>query len=87
MAFPEKMFGKCPVCGGGGKNDPDPGSAFSTEDHAGVGYRLYNRMGKVMCRMCYKRLRNDAQSIEMNRKYQENQTFLERMGVKKTMDR
>jgi len=86
MAFPETIFGKCPVCGGGGENNPDPGDAFSTEDHSGVGYRLYYYQGRLMCKMCKKRLSNNEQSKIAIAKYNENQRFLEKMGVKKNME-
>ena len=60
--FPKIMFGKCPVCGGGGTDDSASGSAFSTEDHAGEGYYLDYYNGELMCQMCRKRLKADEET-------------------------
>ena len=86
MSFPERIFGKCPVCGGGGVDDSGSGSQHSSEDHAGDGYPLVRYQGRLMCKMCKKRLRNNEQSKIAIAKYNENQRFLEKMGVKKNME-
>lgn len=85
MSFPKVIFGKCPICGGGGENDPSPGSAFSTEDHTGEGYELVYYQGKPMCKMCKKRLMAKEESEIKSAKYREEQEFWEKSGVKKNM--
>ena len=86
MAFPNLKFGKCPVCGGGGDDDSGSGSQHSTEDHAGEGYVLEYYQGRLMCARCKKRLRNDEESIVAAARYNENQRFWDRMGVRKSME-
>ena len=85
MGFPERIFGKCPVHGGGGIDDPEEEDQHSTEDHAGSGYPLIYYQGRLMCKMCAKRLSNDAESKESARRYNEEQKFWNKMGVKKNM--
>ena len=85
MAFPELKYGRCQVCGGKGKDDPASGSQHSTEDHAGAGYNLIYYEGRLMCKMCMKRLSNDAVSERKAVEFQEDQDFLERSGVRKNM--
>lgn len=85
MAFPRVKYGRCPVCGGMGKNDPDPGPAFSTEDHTGTGYYLIYYDGRLMCRMCKKRLSNNAETAIKTAKYNEEQEFWDKSGVRKNM--
>ncbi len=85
MSFPETVFGKCPICGGGGANNASPGDAFSTEDHTGVGYELVLYNGQYICQMCRKRLMANEESAIKSAKYRSDQEFLERCGVKKNM--
>ena len=86
MSLPEVIFGKCPVCGGGGKDDSDSGSAFSTEDHAGEGYELVYYQGKAMCKMCRKRLMAYAEDDINSAKRNEEEAFLKKCGVKQEME-
>jgi len=86
MAFPEELFGKCPIHGGGGTDDPNSGSAFSTEDHTGEGYKLVYYQGKLMCELCRKRLMADDESSVKQAQYRENQEFWNKCGVRQTME-
>ena len=86
MPFPMIKYGRCPVCGGVGKDHPDPGDQFSTEDHAGAGYNLEYYEGRLMCNMCKKRLQGYAQTALKNSKYDERQRFWEKSGVRKHME-
>lgn len=52
----------------------------------GAGYVLEYYQGRLMCAMCKKRLRNDEESRVAAVRYNENQRFWDKMGVKKTMD-
>ena len=86
MGFPKVKYGQCPVCGGKGEDDPSSGTQHSTEDHAGAGYNLVYYEGRLMCKMCKKRLKNDAETAIKTAAYNENQKFLEKCGVRKTME-
>ena len=86
MAFPKVIYGRCPVCGGFGKDDPSSGSQHSTEDHTGAGYNLAYYDGRLMCKMCMKRLKADAETAIKNAQYKEDQKFLDKSGVRKTME-
>ena len=85
MSFPRIIYGRCPVCGGKGKNNSSPGSAFSTEDHTGTGYNLEYYRGRLMCQMCNKRLTADEESSVKSERYNEEQRFLKKSGVKENM--
>lgn len=82
----DAKFGKCPEHGGGGRDDSTSGSAFSTEDHTGEGYDLVYYNGRLMCKMCKKRKIADAESANSQAEYNENQRFLNKCGVRKTME-
>lgn len=87
IGFKDDVFGKCTVCGGGGgKNDPDPGSAFSTEDHTGEGYILTCFEGRYMCQLCIKRIKADRVSLCAASARDREQKTLESFGVKKQME-
>ncbi len=78
-------FGRCPVCGGVGKNDPDPGSAFSTEDHTGVGYTLHYYQGELMCQLCIKRKKKESEDYIEVEKRREAQELRDRFGWRRSM--
>ena len=86
MTFPNEKFGKCPIHGGGGTDDSGSGSHHSTEDHTSYGYPLVYYQGRLMCKLCRKRLMAYEESKVAQDKYNENQRFLERMGARKTME-
>lgn len=86
MAFPEVMFGKCPVCGGSGGDDPDPGDGFvAAVDLVGNGYELVLYRGEWMCKLCKKRKISEEESRVMSESYRQDQEFLDKAGFKKTM--
>lgn len=85
MTFPKIIYGKCPVCGGVGTNNSNPGSAFSTEDHTGTGYNLAYYRGRLMCQMCRKQIMAREESLIMSELYNAEQKFRESMGVKKSI--
>ena len=86
MAFPKIKYGRCPVCGGVGEDDSASGGQHSTQDHAGAGYNLEYYQGRLMCKMCIKRLSNDAETAIKTAKFNEEQKFLEKSGVRKSME-
>ena len=86
MPIPKIIFGPCPVCGGRGDDDQNPGPAFATPSSTpGPGYNLRYYMGRLMCKMCEKRLSNDAESRIKSAKNRETQEFWEKSGVRKNM--
>lgn len=53
MSFPNVIFGKCQVCGGGGGDAPTPSSADApATDTIGNGMPLEEYDGKMMCKIC-----------------------------------
>ncbi len=83
---PDDNFGRCPVCGGVGENDDDAGSAFSTEDHAGVGYTLDYYQGELMCQLCIKRKKKEVEDKIATDKYREDQELRDRLGYRRSME-
>jgi len=53
LSFPNVIFGKCQVCGGGGGDAPTPSSADApATDTIGNGMPLEEYDGKMMCKIC-----------------------------------
>jgi len=85
--FPETVVGICPVCGGDGGDDPNPGSAFATPtNETANGYELVLYEGEYMCPMCRKRKIQHAESRVMSDAYQEGEEFRSRAGFRRTME-
>ena len=82
----DTVFGKCPIHGGGGENDPSPGSAFSTEDHTGEGYQLVKYQGKWMCNRCKNKLIAHQQDKINLAGHRREQRFRDKVGVKRHME-
>ena len=87
MPIPKDIFGKCPVCGGGGTDDPNSDGGFSTEDHTGQGYRLRYYPQGLMCQLCHKEIVAREEGAKKSEKLREQQRFWDKVGVKKHMDR
>lgn len=92
--FPFIRFGKCPVCGGGGDNDPNavaPDVPYATvvARNAVAGRTVANGWvlrlfrGEPMCEMCIKEILADEESILMAEKFAETERFLQAAGFKK----
>ena len=79
-------FGRCPVCGGVGKDHSDSGSEHSTEDHTGEGYKLHRYHGELMCQLCVKRKMAEDEDKIMQDKYRADQELRDRFGFRRTME-
>jgi len=74
--FPRIAFGKCPVCGGGGGDDPNPSSADAeARDLVGNGYQLEWFEGELMCELCKKEKLARRESMVDSEKQAEAEEF------------
>ncbi len=85
MSFPKDIFGKCPVCGGAGKDNPNPGSAFVASDTPFEGMPLHWYLGRLMCQLCKKELMARLESRTATEKRTFEQRFRDRLGFRRTM--
>lgn len=89
-AVTDIIFGKCPVCGSDGGDCPaeDLSSADSVSniDEAGNGVVLEYYNGKLMCRICKKRLQADEETKTANQRRSEDERFRQKAGFKRTIE-
>jgi len=93
----DTIFGKCPICGGSGKDYPaaDLSSADAQDDIDGAGSSLRSAskgivlvwyLGKLMCEMCKNRLKADEASRLSAEKHKEAQVFRDKVGFKREVE-
>lgn len=84
--FPKPIFGICPVCGGGGGDDPDASGADTpATDTTGNGYPLEYYDGDLMCQLCIKHKKADQESLVASEKCANEEKFRARAGFVKTI--
>lgn len=82
MSFPEKVFGRCKICGGQGGDDPDATAPNAPpRDIVGNGVELVLYQGDYICPLCRKELIAKEESLIKAEQYNEEQRFLSRAGV------
>ena len=87
MTIPKEIYGRCPVCGGNGPDDPNPPDGFATaRDTEGSGYPLVRYKGELMCQLCKKRLTADDESLVIADNIQKEEEFRASAGFRKTME-
>lgn len=79
-------FGKCPVCGGAGQDNPSPGSAFVASDTSFEGVPLYWHKGRLMCQMCIKRTDADEETRMDVQKQNHGQRIRDKYGFRRSME-
>lgn len=81
MSFPETIFGKCEVCGGGGGDAPTPSSADApATDTTGNGMPLEEYDGRMMCKICIQEAKAREESKFDTNKRSEEERFRQAAG-------
>lgn len=90
MAFPETIFGKCPVCGNDGgeasASDLTGADATTDIDTDGNGVELIYFRGRLMCHICKNDELAEEETLRMNRRRRRSDEFRSRAGFKTTID-
>jgi hypothetical protein len=86
MAFPETIFGICPVCGADGGDDAAAsGADVPATDTTGSGVILEYYNGDLMCKMCVKSKQADAETEIANRRRADEKRFRRTAGFVNTI--
>lgn len=81
MSFPDIIFGKCEVCGGGGGDAPAPSSADApATDTVGNGMPLKEYDGKMMCKICIQEAKAKEESKLDTERRSEEERFRQSAG-------
>jgi ribosomal protein S27E len=83
--FPEVIFGRCPICGSNGADATGGNADVAATNTTGNGIELEYYDGKVMCEICAKRLKADAESLLAAQKHAEDERFRAAAGFVKTV--
>lgn len=86
MGFPNVVFGKCQVCGGGGGDAPTPSSADApATDTTGNGMPLEEYGGKFMCKICIQEAKAREESKFDTERRSEEERFRQTAGFESSI--
>ena len=86
MSIPKVIFGKCPVCGGGGGDDPNAsGADVPATLTEGNGIPLVYYQGELMCEICKQTKINEEESLRVAEKHSDAEDFRAQAGFTNTV--